>query len=72
MGIGVRLGKGLAGCGGVLGAGLGLSSLLGWRGHSDGMAVDGNKRKLEGESIDGNGAIEKCGLDVDCDRLVFC
>ena len=39
MGVGVRLGKGLAGCGGFLG----LGRLGAWRGHFDGMAVDGDR-----------------------------
>ena len=43
MGVGVRLGKGLAGYGGFLGAGLGLGWLVEWRGHFDGMAVDGDR-----------------------------
>ena len=40
MGVGVRLGKGLAGCGGFLG----LRRLVAWRGHIDGMAADGDRR----------------------------
>ena len=37
------LGKGLGGCGGVLGGGVGLGRLVGWRGHFDGMAAGGDR-----------------------------
>ena len=52
MGVGVGLGKGLAGCGGILGAGLGLGCLVEWRGHFDGMTVGGGRESWKIDAFD--------------------